>query len=187
MIVSFNFYYAQPGQSEAVLRQRLLACDVRLDLKLPRGRVLVRQAGSAELPDVVWEQHFDDVEGHLRDMDVRAASPAFEAVRAGMRKLCRRFERPLFEAHDAAAIEGGIVTLDWVFGAPEVDVEVVALLQSAPAEDVQALRLITTGDDLPRWILKREGVEADSPDHRAWRDAVTGAGERVEHSLWRAA
>ncbi|HEX2826242.1 MAG TPA: hypothetical protein VHP37_07845 [Burkholderiales bacterium] len=185
MIVSFNFYYAQPAQADAVLRQRLLACDVRLDLKLPRGRVLARQSGSAELPDVVWEQHFDDVDGHLRDMDVRAASAAFEAVRAGMRKLCRRFERPLFEAQSPVATESGIVTLDWVYGSADVDVEVVELLQAAPADDVQALRLITPGDDLPRWLLKREGVEADSVDHRAWREAAAGIGDRAKHSVWR--
>jgi hypothetical protein len=186
MIVSFNFYYAQPGLAEAVLRQRLLACDVRRDLSLPRGRVLVREAGSADLPDVIWEQRFDNVDGHLADMDVRAASPEFEAVRAGMRKLCRRFERPLFEAQgadNADAGERGVVTLDWLYGSPDVDVEVVELLQAAPADDVQPLRLITPAEDLPRWLLKREGVERDSVDHRAWRDAI--AGEGMEHSVWR--
>ena len=188
MIVSFNFYYAQPGLADAVLRQRLLACDVRRDLKLPRGRVLVRLQGSAELPDVIWEQHFDDVSGHHADMDVRAASPEFEAVRAGMRKLCRRFERPLFEvsAHDAAEA-GGIVSLDWLYGGEEVDVSVVEILQDARTDDVMALRLVTPGSDLPRWMLKREGVEPDSADHRAWLDAISGAADRVEHSLWRGA
>src|SRR5258706_8021939 len=97
MIVSFNFYYAQPGQEDAVLRQRLRACDVRETIGVPRGRVLARTAGSADLPDVIWEHHFEDVAGHHADMAVRAASPEVEAVRAGMRKLCRRFERPLFE------------------------------------------------------------------------------------------
>jgi hypothetical protein len=188
VIVSFNFYYAQPGLAEAVLRQRLLACDVRRDLKLPRGRVLVRAAGGADLPDVIWEQPFENVDGHLADMAVRAASPEFEAVRAGMRKLCRRFERPLFEAHGARAAEaGGFVSLDWLYGEAEVDVGVVEILQDAPADDVIALRLLEPGTDLPRWILKREGIAPDSADHRAWRDAISGAADRVDHSLWRAA
>ena len=190
MIVSFNFYYAQHGMADAVLRQRLLACDVRRDLKLPRGRVLVRREGGADLPDVIWEQHFEDVSGHHVDMDVRAASAEFEAVRAGMRKLCRRFERPLFEVHGiigAGGSESGVITLDWLYGDAEVDMGLVEILQDAQAGDVMPLRLITPGSDLPRWLLKREGVEPNSSDHRAWRDAISGAADRVEHSLWRAA
>ena len=104
MITSFNFYYAQPGQEDAVLRQRLRACDVRDNMGVPCGRVLARSAGAAELPDVIWEHQFDNVDGHHADMAARAASAEFEAIRAGMRKLCRRFERPLFEiSADAAA------------------------------------------------------------------------------------
>ena len=44
MIVSFNFDYALPGQEDAVLKQRLRACDVRNDMGVPRGRVLARGA-----------------------------------------------------------------------------------------------------------------------------------------------
>ena len=175
MIVSFNFYYAKPGAADAVLRQRLLACDVRRDLKLPRGRVLVRQEGSDDLPDVIWEQHFDDVNGHHADMDVRAASPEFEAVRAGMRKLCRRFERPLFEVHgDTGAIAEApaLVSLDWLFGSPEMDARVIRFLA---AQRAQGLRLITPGADLPRWMVKREPVGTDDrlcdSIHSDWRTA----------------
>jgi hypothetical protein len=182
MIVSFNFYYARPGLADAVLRQRLLACDVRDDLKLPRGRVLVRQTGSTDLPDVIWEQRFEDVNGHLSDMDVRAGSAEFEAVRAGMRQLCRRFERPLFEAQRevAEAEAPGLVSLEWIFGSSEIDSRIV---EKSVAQRVQSLRLITPGPDLPRWMLKGEWVEAGE----ALRDSTAGIADRVEHSLWRIA
>ena len=180
MIVSFNFYYAHPGLADAVLRQRLLACDVRDDLGLPRGRVLVRRSGSSDLPDVIWEQPFEDVHGHLADMDVRAASPGFEAVRSGMRQLCRRFERPLFEAKGevAKAKASGLVSLEWIFGSSGTDARAAAM-PCAPR--MQILRLITPGGDLPSWIFKREPVEADD----ALPDSISGIADRVEHSVWR--
>ena len=180
MIVSFNFYYARPGLADAVLRQRLLACDVRDDLKLPRGRVLVRQSGSADLPDVIWEQPFADVNGHLADMDVRAASPEFEAVRAGMRQLCRRFERPLFEVHGEKAEPLGLVSLEWIFGSSDMDGRVAEMRS---AQRMQTLRLITPGPDLPHWILKREPIGTDEPISESMADIA----ERVEHSVWRIA
>ena len=182
MIVSFNFYYAKPGLADAVLRQRLLACDVRDDLKLPRGRVLVRQSGGADLPDVIWEQPFADVNGHLADMDVRAASPEFEAVRAGLRQLTRRFERPLFEVHGeiAEAPARDLVSLEWVFGSSEMAGRVIETLS---AQGVQTLRLVTAGADLPHWILKREPVGSDDP----LSESMTDIAGRVERTVWRVA
>jgi len=103
VIVSFNFYYAHPDRAEAVLKQRLRASEVRQRIKLPYGRVMKRVLGEGELPDVIWEQEFSDVDGHHADMAARAASSEFEAIRAGMRQLIRRFERPLFEVSGAAA------------------------------------------------------------------------------------
>jgi len=79
-----------------VLRQRLRVSDVRQDLGIPRGRVQALIQGAADFPTVIWEHDFDAIAGHHADMAVRAR-PDFEAIRAGMRKLYRRFERPLFE------------------------------------------------------------------------------------------
>ncbi len=104
-IVSHNYYYALPGNGEAVLKQRLHASDVRERIGLPRGRVYRKLAGAEDFPDVLWEIEFPDVAGHHADMAVRAASAEFEAVRVGMRKLYLRFERPLFET--AGANGGG--------------------------------------------------------------------------------
>ena len=97
MIVSFNFYYARPGLAGAVLQQRLRASEVRVQMKVPYGRVMKRTAGVDELPDVIWEHEFAEVAGHHADMAARAASSEFEAIRAGMRPLLRRLRSRIWQ------------------------------------------------------------------------------------------
>jgi hypothetical protein len=96
MIVSYNFYYARPGDAPAVLQQRIKASDVRAELGLPRGRIISKIEGDGDWPDVIWRLDFSDMAAQDADMQVRAASPEFEAIRHGMRQLYRRFERPLY-------------------------------------------------------------------------------------------
>lgn len=184
MIGSFNFYYAKPGSEDAVLHQRLAASDVRETLGIPRGRVLWRAAGAASLPDVVWELQFDEMGGHHADMAARAASPEFEAIRAGMRKLYRRFERPLFEiCVDSPAPDAqppSIVTLDWIFCAPERSPAIEAAVRRLITHDQpgRLFRLITPGNDLPQFLCQRENA-----DRLAFTAEDVGA-ERVEASSW---
>ena len=212
MILSFNFYYAHPGQEDSVLKQRLRASDVRESIRVPRGRVLARTAGDSDLPDVIWEHHFEDVAGHHADMAVRAASPEFEAIRAGMRKLCRRFERPLFEicAATAAALTvpvplARVVTLDWIFCAPSFAANALAVLdQHAKLYAQQGfdrgrlLRLITPGDDLPQLVWQHEHenaasherIQAEIASHtelQAWPSAIKALAQSVERSVWKVA
>ena len=207
MITSFNFYYAQPGQEDAVLRQRLRACDVRENIGVPRGRVLARSAGAAALPDVIWEHQFDDVDGHYADMAARAASADFEAIRAGMRKLYRRFERPLFEiravaAPPAQAPAARVVALDWIFCAPSHGDRALAV--AGQQAEIYArrglargrlLRLITPGDDLPQVIWQREHADmasydqsmaliAASTEMKIWPYAAEALAARIERSVW---
>ena len=207
MITSFNFYYAQPGQENAVLRQRLRACDVRENIGVPRGRVLARSSGAAELPDVIWEHQFDDVDGHHADMAARAASAEFEAIRAGMRKLCRRFERPLFEIGAGAAPTvqaplSRVVALDWIFCAPSHAERALAVAEQQA--DLYAghgfargrlLRLITPGNDLPQVVWQREHADmasleqtmariAASTEMKIWPYAAAALGARIERSVW---
>lgn len=198
MLSSLNFYYAIPGNEAAVLRQRLRACDVRQELGIPRGRVLMRSYGNKDLPDVVWEQFFENIAGHHADMAVRAGSPAFEAVRAGMRKLCRRFERPLFEIQEpgeppAIACTPAVVALDWIFCAPErMDDALHIVHQTAkhgtepPPTTSRILRFMGDGNDLPALLWQRE--YGASAHHRIVKDSFATAcpapGVRVEHSLW---
>jgi len=207
MITSFNFYYAQPGQEDAVLRQRLRACDIRDNMGVPRGRVLGRSAGSAELPDVIWEHQFDNVDGHHADMAARAASAEFEAIRAGMRKLCRRFERPLFEiSADAAATAQApvsrVVALDWIFCAASHGDQALAVAEQQASLYARLgfargrlLRLITPGNDLPQVVWQREHADmasfeqtmariAASAEMKIWPYAAEALAARIERSIW---
>lgn len=194
MIVSFNFYYGRAGQADAVLQQRLRASEVRQRIGLPYGRVISRNAGSGELPDVIWEYEFSDVDGHHADMAVRAASPEFEAIRAGMRKLYRRFERPLFEvcgapaAMSAAPLSPRVVALDWIFCAPENTSEVLAVLDRHAGPRAgpglargRLLRLITPGTDLPQLICQREYADADSYS-QIESELATGAAAQTRYA-----
>lgn len=197
MLSSLNFYYAIPGNEAAVLRQRLRACDVRQELGIPRGRVLMRSCGSGDLPDVVWEQFFENIAGHHADMAVRAGSVAFEEVRAGMRKLCRRFERPLFEIQEFSGSPGAcqcaMVALDWIFCAPERMNDALHVVREAARHDAapvpdasRVLRLAGDGNDLPALLWQREYETA--AHHGAMKKSFDGEcpgpGVRVEHSLW---
>ena len=96
MIVERTHYYAKPKQHDAVLAVRRRACEVRLAIGLPAGSIRVKLEASADGPDVVWECAFPSKQAHQADLDARAASPDFEAVRADMRDVIDRFER-LFE------------------------------------------------------------------------------------------
>ncbi len=96
-VLALNWYYARTPQLAAeVLSTRLRASEVREELGIPGGRVLRRVSGTGDLPDVIWDCPFGGVAGHDADMAVRAASADFEAVRARMRSLTRRFERVLY-------------------------------------------------------------------------------------------
>ena len=203
MITAFNFYHAHAGQAESVLRQRLYASDVREQMGVPRGTVIERVSGAADLPDVIWHQDFEHVAAHERDMDARAASAEFERVRAGMRKLIHKFGRPLFE-NCGAAPSGKVearpaVALDWYFCAAERSGEALAALQEVASscaargfESGRCLRLITAGVDLPALLWMRRYVDAAHAEReRSQTDAYAATSvlyrivDRIERSAWR--
>lgn len=96
-VLALNWYFARsPDLAAEVLATRLRACEVREQLGVPAGRVLRRLSGEGDLPDVIWDCPFDSAAQHDADMAARAASADFEAVRANMRNLTRRFERVLY-------------------------------------------------------------------------------------------
>ena len=99
MIVERTHYYAKPGRVEATLATRRKACVVRVRIGLPAGAIRTKADPTADGPDVSWELEFPTEEAHRADLAARAASPAFETVRAEMRSNIARFER-LFEKHE---------------------------------------------------------------------------------------
>lgn len=195
MIVSHNYYYARPGNAEAVLRQRLRACDVREKIGLPRGRVLQKIEGVTELPDVMWEIEFDDTSGHHIDMAARAASPEFEAIRHGMRLLYRRFERPLYAscAADVSSSVAGeisqpIVLINIFCDATESAAVLDAARKHAASLPQQGkdpgrvLQLVTEQRDIPQLIWQISARDAPMP---ADLEHLNRASARLEYSVWR--
>ena len=126
-------------------------------------------------------------------MAVRAASPEFEAVRAGMRKLCRRFERPLFEiCADTLASRSQnarIVTLEWIFCTPDGTEKILDVLRRQINYDApgRLLRLTTPGNDLPQLLWQREHVDAKSADARVQCRVEISGPDRIEPSVWEVA
>src|SRR5262249_34975316 len=59
-----------------------------------------------EGPDVSWECAFPDSSAHARDLEARAQSPEFAAVRARMTALIDRFERLVLRSDERAPGDG---------------------------------------------------------------------------------
>jgi hypothetical protein len=90
-VIERTHYFAHPGQAARVLATRRRACAVRLSLGLAPGEILIKQpGGDGTEADVTWQCAFADAQAQQTDLDARAASPAFEAVRADMRTLMER-------------------------------------------------------------------------------------------------
>lgn len=177
MIVSLNFYYAQPGNEAAVLRQRIRACDVRAALGLPRGQVYAKIEGGDDWPDTLWRLDFPDMAAQDADMAARAASPDFETIRIGMRQLYRRFERPLYENRADAGVplrRGDLLAWSGIFCAESAAPAVRGRLESA---GISALEYRSGGKNVPRFIICG-GPSVDTA-------GLDIPGARIEHSSWR--
>ena len=98
-VIERTHYYAKPGREADVLKTRRRACGIRLAQGLPAGEIFVRfESGDGSEPDVTWQCAFADGDAQRHDLAARAASAAFEAVRAEMRGLIERFERHVLRA-----------------------------------------------------------------------------------------
>jgi dienelactone hydrolase len=107
MIVERTQYFAKPGRAADVLAIRRRACAVRRSLGLAAGVVFARaEGGAGRLPDVTWECAFADAAAHRADLDARAASPDFEAVRKEMSAAIDAFDRVVMARDDAALANG---------------------------------------------------------------------------------
>lgn len=112
MIVERTHYYAKPGCAEAVLATRRKASLVRVEIGLPSGTIRTKADPSADGPDVAWECVFPTQASREADLAARAASPAFEAVRAEIKELLVRFERLCESRASAAPGWAGDVSLE---------------------------------------------------------------------------
>ena len=179
MIISYNFYYARPGNAAAVLRQRILASDVRARLGLPRGRIISKVEGDDDFPDVIWRLEFADMATQNADMQARAASAEFETIRHGMRQLYRRFERPLYAPCTDLPCPGqrSLMLYGVYFDAA------VGAAARAALNAVHAVEFISGGTHVPQIIC--ETAITGMPD--AISAILEQLPARVTHSAWQIA
>lgn len=193
-IRALNLYYArEPGLREQVLATRLRASEVRAEIGIPRGRVFRRVEGDADLPDVMWDCPFADAAGHERDMDARAASAEFEAVRARMRAMLRRFGRVLYEIEVAAEppapnmVPSRIAQL-WLerTGVAAIDAGPLrgAIASAGSPAGLTLLRQQGEDRDLPEWIIELRGDGHDAASRSLAAVCAALPGARVLASAW---
>ncbi len=112
MFIERTYYFAKPGKERETLAVRRKACRVRVGIGLPAGRIYGRaETKEPNHPDVTWECGFASLEEHAADLAARAASSAFEAVRAEMRSCIDRFERYFFKL-EPTELDNGVAELD---------------------------------------------------------------------------
>ena len=100
MFIERTHYYAKPSMADAVRRTRARACNVRESIGLKRGTIQHKVDPSDEGPDVTWQCTYDSIEERDRDLQARADSAEFEAVRKHMRTCYDRFDRHFEEVVD---------------------------------------------------------------------------------------
>jgi hypothetical protein len=95
-IVVQNYYWAKPGNIEAVYVHRLHASAVRDSLGLADGRVLKRIGTRGELSHVIWECEYPSMAAREADLERLEASGAFEPVTIKMGTLIEKFSRGVY-------------------------------------------------------------------------------------------
>ena len=106
-VIERTHYFAHPGRAAEVLAMRRRACRVRLDEGLPPARSLPgRRAAMAPSRTCRGSARFPMRRAQRADLAARAASAAFEAVRAEMRTLIARFERQVLAASPLGLASG---------------------------------------------------------------------------------
>ncbi len=100
-IVVTNWYFANAGQRDAVLMQRVHASDVREQLGHPGGRVLDRLVDPVgELPEATWQMDYPSREARRKDAEAIGSTTEFKKVMDHMRTLVRGFERGVWEVQE---------------------------------------------------------------------------------------
>jgi carboxymethylenebutenolidase len=112
MFIERTYYFSKPGKERETLAVRRKACRVRVGIGLAAGQIYERaDANEQNHPDVTWECRFASLEERAADLAARAASPAFEAVRAEMRACIARFERYFFKL-EPTELDSGVADTD---------------------------------------------------------------------------
>jgi len=93
MITERTVYSPKPGKLDEVLATRRRASTIRRRIGLRAGEISVESDVDGAPVRIQWQCSFIDEAAHSADLDARAASPDFEAIRKTMSGLIDDFER----------------------------------------------------------------------------------------------
>lgn len=96
-IIVMNQYWAKDGMIEEVYNHRLYASQVRKNLGLKVGRVLLNTKTDNESAHVIWECEYDSIEARNKDTQLLMESGQFDEVMEKMGTLIDNFERTIYE------------------------------------------------------------------------------------------
>ena len=96
-IIVMNQYWAKDGMIQEVYEHRLYASQVRKNLGLNVGRVLLTTETDNESAHVIWECEYSSIEARNRDTQLLMESGQFDEVMDKMGTLIDDFERTIYE------------------------------------------------------------------------------------------
>lgn len=96
-IIVMNQYWSKEGKIEEVYQHRLYASEVRKQLGLAVGRVLLNTSTDGEGPHVIWECEYASKEARKKDTELLDESGQFDAVMKKMGTLIDKFQRTVYE------------------------------------------------------------------------------------------
>ena len=96
-IIVMNQYWAKDGMIEEVYNHRLYASQVRKNLGLKVGRVLLITDTDNESAHVIWECEYSSMEDRENDIRMLTESGLFEEVMDKMGTLIDDFQRTIYE------------------------------------------------------------------------------------------
>lgn len=105
-IVVMNQYWAKDGKVQEVYQLRLHASEIRKELGLPVGRVLLKTTAAGESPTVIWECEYPSNEAREKDVQKLRESGKFDEVMKEMRTLADKFERTVYETSAEESTKG---------------------------------------------------------------------------------
>ncbi len=95
-IIVMNQYWAKDGKIEEVYQHRLYASEVRKNLGLAAGRVLLNTDPEGESPHVIWECEYPSMEAREKDVQLLGETGQFDEVMEKMGTLIIKFKRTVY-------------------------------------------------------------------------------------------
>lgn len=95
-IIVQNLYFPKAGKEDEVLKTRQQASQVRAQLGLPVGRILLRTSESGSQPHIIWECEYPSLQAREDDVAKLDHSEEFTKVQQHMSELLEKFDRSVW-------------------------------------------------------------------------------------------